>query len=215
VVAPDLRGHGSSPGSDRYSLSDHADDVGALGRGWDAVLGHSMGGAVAVLAQSRDGGFASRMVLQDPAIVVPEPKEHMIGWLCEVYDRPLTVDQVAADNPRWHRRDCEAKSEALLRAGRDLIVATVDQSWPWNVFEQLTTVDVPTVILGSDPSAGGIFPVAFGRWLAETNRRIDYRMLAQAAHSVHRYDDAYVEYRRALLDALDWRPTLGSSEEEQ
>jgi pimeloyl-ACP methyl ester carboxylesterase len=216
VIAPDLRGHGESPSAERYALGDHAGDVLALGGGWDAVLGHSMGGAVAILAQARDSGFAGRLVLQDPAVVMGEPKEEMIRWLVEVYDRPLTVEQLTGDNPRWHRRDAETKVDALRRTGPDVIVATVEDSWPWNVLDGLEEVGVPTVIVGSDPAAGGIFPVALGRWLEAANRRIAYRVLRGAAHSAHRYDDAYGAYRDALIDALDWVPTLqGASEEDQ
>jgi pimeloyl-ACP methyl ester carboxylesterase len=216
VTAADLRGHGSSPSARRYRLDDHAEDVLGLGDGWDAVLGHSMGGAIAVLAQSRHPGFAGRLVLQDPAIVMAEPKEEMIRWLVEVYDRPLSVEQVAADNPRWHRRDVEAKVAALRRAGPDTIVRTVEDSWPWNVLAELEGVGVPTVIIGSDPRAGGIFPVALGRWLESANRDIVYRFVRGSGHSAHRYDDAYGRYREALIEALHGPPTLrGASEEEQ
>lgn len=214
VTAADLRGHGDSPGGARYALGDHAADVLALGVGWDAVLGHSMGGAVAVLAQARHPGFARRLVLQDPAIVLAGPKKDMIGWLVEVYDRPLTPEQLAADNPRWHPRDVEAKAAALRRADADLIVSTVEHSWPWDVFAELTAVAVPTVVLGSDPAAGGIFPVALGTWLEEAHPAIRYRMLPAAAHSAHRYDDAYGEYLVSVLDALDWTPTLREANQE-
>jgi pimeloyl-ACP methyl ester carboxylesterase len=216
VTAADLRGHGESPPADRYALDDHAGDVLGLGRGWDAVLGHSMGGAIAVLAHSRDPGFARRLVLQDPAIVLGEPQEEMVRWLIEVYDRPLTVEQLAVDNPRWHWTDVETKVEALHRAGPDVIVKTVEDSWPWNVLAELETVAIPTVIIGSDPAAGGIFPVTLGRWLEAANREIAYRVLRGAAHSAHRYDDAYGSYRDAVLDALECVPTLeGATEEDQ
>jgi pimeloyl-ACP methyl ester carboxylesterase len=215
VVAPDLRGHGTSPSADRYSLHDHAADVLALGGPWDAVLGHSMGGAVAVLASSRDASLAARLVLQDPAIVATPDREETIRGLVEVYERPLTPEQVAADNPRWHQRDCETKAEALLRTGPDLIRATVDDSWPWNVLADTAGLSVPTTIVGSDPEAGGIFAVALGEWLVGVNAKIDYRMLAGAAHSAHRCDDDYPRYFAEVRSALDGAPTLFPQNEEE
>lgn len=62
-IAPDLRGHGTSPHADSYTLADHAGDVAALVRGLGAtreiiVVGHSMGGAVALALASGAFGFA-------------------------------------------------------------------------------------------------------------------------------------------------------------
>lgn len=55
-IAPDLRGHGESAHADDYSLDAHAGDVAeTIGTGWRAitVLGHSMGGAVALKLAGR------------------------------------------------------------------------------------------------------------------------------------------------------------------
>lgn len=61
-MAPDLRGHGESAPGDDYSLSAHATDVGemvaAAGRWGDIViLGHSMGGAIALALASGSFGI--------------------------------------------------------------------------------------------------------------------------------------------------------------
>lgn len=61
-IAPDLRGHGASPHSDTYALSDHAADVASLIRtsgSWREIVvaGHSMGGAVALALASGTFGF--------------------------------------------------------------------------------------------------------------------------------------------------------------
>lgn len=63
-IAPDLRGHGASPHAARYMLDDHAADVAALaGDAQDVVVvGHSMGGAIALtLASERHGIAPSRV----------------------------------------------------------------------------------------------------------------------------------------------------------
>lgn len=66
-IAPDLRGHGTSPHADSYTLADHAGDVGELVRGPSAaqeivVVGHSMGGAVALALASGAYGFTPARV---------------------------------------------------------------------------------------------------------------------------------------------------------
>lgn len=71
VVAPDLRGRGGSralPGP--YGLAAHADDVAAVIRSVspDApvdVVGHSMGGFIAVVLAHRHPGLVARLVLVD------------------------------------------------------------------------------------------------------------------------------------------------------
>lgn len=61
-IAPDLRGHGGSPHADDYSLTAHATDIAELVSSegpFDAVtvLGHSMGGAIALALASGKFGF--------------------------------------------------------------------------------------------------------------------------------------------------------------
>src|SRR5262249_8193932 len=65
VVAPDLRGHGESPRANDYSAAAFAED---LGSGWDLVIGHSLGGLIAVHAAAHDAGFAKRLILLDPVL---------------------------------------------------------------------------------------------------------------------------------------------------
>jgi pimeloyl-ACP methyl ester carboxylesterase len=57
-IAPDLRGHGESPYGASYTLADHAGDVAELVDGAEvSILGHSMGGAVALELGSGKYGF--------------------------------------------------------------------------------------------------------------------------------------------------------------
>ncbi len=66
-VAPDLRGHGASAHADDYSLNAHAADIAELVRDsgeWNevVVLGHSMGGAIAMALASGVHGIAPAQV---------------------------------------------------------------------------------------------------------------------------------------------------------
>ncbi len=79
VVSPDLRGHGESgrprPGPGVYDIAAFADDV--LAAAWAAgadrpvVVGHSMGGLVALACAARPGAVRAAVLL-DPAPVVDE-----------------------------------------------------------------------------------------------------------------------------------------------
>ena len=63
-IAPDLRGHGASAHARDYSLAEHAADIAELVDGTDEiiVLGHSMGGAVALALASGKYGIAPSQV---------------------------------------------------------------------------------------------------------------------------------------------------------
>ena len=62
-IAPDLRGHGASPHAKNYGLGLHAADVAELVDADDVVvIGHSMGGAVALALASGWFGFMPRAV---------------------------------------------------------------------------------------------------------------------------------------------------------
>jgi pimeloyl-ACP methyl ester carboxylesterase len=71
VLAPDLRNHGSSPHSGTMTYEAMAGDVldwmEAQGLGRAAMLGHSMGGKVAMLLACRHPGRVERLVVVDIA----------------------------------------------------------------------------------------------------------------------------------------------------
>ena len=71
VVAPDLRGHGASGRTSSYSFDLMRDDVltlaDALDLGRFDLVGHSMGGSVAVLVAEAAPDRLTRLVLEDTA----------------------------------------------------------------------------------------------------------------------------------------------------
>jgi pimeloyl-ACP methyl ester carboxylesterase len=207
VTAADLRGHGDSPNPGSYLFEEHTADVLALGGSWDAVIGHSMGGTIAVLAATADPQFAEGLVLLDPALMLPEPKSEMLDWLLGEYLIDTDPARLREMNPRWHGQDVVAKVEAIDKTSADMVRATVEDNWPWMALEEAAALSTPTVVLGSDPLTGGIFPVAFGEWLA-SSPLIEFEMIANSTHSAHRNDDQYETYLSTLVGALDRLPTL-------
>jgi pimeloyl-ACP methyl ester carboxylesterase len=195
VTAVDLRGHGGSPAGGDYAMTSYAADVLAAGSDWDAVIGHSLGGAVAVVAHGMDPAFTRALVLQDPALVMGTTvRTEVAGWLLEPFGHPLTPEAVAEANPGWHPEDVGIKAEALVESSPEVVTRTIDDNWPWQFIEATAAVTVPTVILASDPAAGGIVPITIGEWFADQNDLIDFRVLEGAGHSVHREIDHYAVY---------------------
>ena len=192
VTAADLRGHGSSPRADDYRLESYAGDVLAIGGGWDAVLGHSLGGAVTVLASALDKSFTKRAILQEPALLMAAVGiEEAIGWLTEPYNGPLTIEAAAAANPTWHPEDVRLKVESLRQCPREVVEATMRENPDWNLVAETAGLSVPTTVIGGDPECGGIVPVTVGEWFAAENPFIEFVMLEGSGHSAHREISSY------------------------
>ncbi len=97
VLAPDLRGHGSSPRADSYSLPLLAEDlVDTVPAGVDLLVGHSLGAVVVNLAAP--ALRPERTVLVDPPwgplptdLAPPSP--------------PVTAQGLAVAHPSWSAQD--------------------------------------------------------------------------------------------------------------
>jgi pimeloyl-ACP methyl ester carboxylesterase len=82
VVSVDLRGHGTSPDGSGWEIEDLAADVCALTDSLNlsgaVVIGHSLGGLVALAAAaSAPGRFAGLVILDS----TPAPQPEALGWL--------------------------------------------------------------------------------------------------------------------------------------
>ena len=94
----------------------------ALGREWEVVVGHSLGGAIAAIAQTENRTFAGRLVLEDPVLRLSDP----VSFIAE-YTRPFedpSAAAVLAENPRWHPQDARIKEEALEASSPEVVRRT-------------------------------------------------------------------------------------------
>jgi len=74
VLAPDLLGHGSSPWEPPWDIGAHCDAIReTIGDEPAFLLGHSFGGRLAFELAARAPDLAPKLVLLDPAILLPGP----------------------------------------------------------------------------------------------------------------------------------------------
>jgi pimeloyl-ACP methyl ester carboxylesterase len=187
VVAPDLRGHGSSPRADSYLLADHVADVRALGTGWDLVVGHSLGGLLGALAAVADPGFTRRLVLLDPALDI-DGDRFGTGAEAEIADAtyPPSATAVQVEHATWDRRDAAAVANAAKAADAAAVAHTLRDNEPWRHTDVITRLVVPTLILGADPAYGALFHPRTGVELMIRNPSVRVRVVMGAGHAVHR-----------------------------
>lgn len=208
VTTIDLRGHGFAPRASQYDLPDYAADLLGIwpaepagSAPWDVVIGHSLGGSTTLIAAAAEPGWASRLVLVDPVLQIEQEglRDIRAGIVGEI--GRVTAEEIARAHPRWHRRDTEAKAEAVHQVEVETVDATVARPKDWQLLDEARKLSMPTLIVGADRKRGGLLPQQVGEEAAANNGAIDFTWIRDAGHSVHRDDP------KALFAAID--PFLG------
>jgi len=202
--AIDLRGHGDAPRSLDYTVAAFGADLVATrpegDRTWDAVIGHSLGGAAGTVAAASDPQWTRRLVLIDPAIHVDGRDASIIRKSQERAFADTRIEVVEQEHPHWHPQDHELKVDAVLRASAWAVEQTSVQNQPWDVRADAARLAVPTHVIAADPSVYSIFTGELAAEVLAANPRITMSIVAGAGHSLHR--DKPEESLRQLREAL-------------
>ncbi len=167
VVAPDLRGHGHSARADSYQIEDYANDmeqlIDRLGLESPAVVGHSLGGAIAMrLLGSRDLPLA-KLVIVDMSAELPAARlrDVLDEWRDvrrEWDDYEGVVENVAATRlPHPENEDAreyvfnhfEWTADGALRERFDTDIFNFDR---WVLWEEVRRIQTPTLLLRGEHS---------------------------------------------------------------
>ncbi|MDB5410714.1 MAG: alpha/beta hydrolase [Rhodospirillales bacterium] len=114
ILVPDLRGHGASPHFRHYGMGEHAADLGELLERGERVhvVGHSLGGAIAIVLASGMFGVAVERVL---AFGVKQ------SWRSEEIEK---AEKFAATPVRWFDDRQEAAERFLRVSGLSGLVGS-------------------------------------------------------------------------------------------
>ncbi|HXX78664.1 MAG TPA: alpha/beta hydrolase [Ktedonobacteraceae bacterium] len=210
VYALDMRGHGDSikPSKGAYSLRHSADDAAAfinvLGLEQPLLMGHSWGGATAMVLAS---GFESqkpvplfsRVILEDPAydFGLSGSEERAIFYAKDI-GRPADVlrAEIAADNPGWTQIDVEGKIDALHKVTREAVISVFAEAGEeGDLLPLLAQIGAPTLLLRADASLNTTLDEAAWerakQYLSANSRAVQ---IDEAAHNIHRSKfDAFMQ----------------------
>ena len=197
VATVDLRGHGFGARAESYALTDYARD---LDDGWDLVIGHSLGGAVSVLAAQRPR-FTKALVLLDPVLDVPVDQAEPI-MAEQVAELSFTKESLARDKPHWHKKDRASKLAGIQRVDPHVVTRTFTATGRWDVTTEARDLTIPTLILSGDPAVYTMLDPELARSLP-----VDYVVIEGAGHSPHRdRPEQTLEAIRSFLKERVGRP---------
>ena len=186
VLAPDLRGHGLSGWGPRYHLEDYADDIVQLiDRELDqpaVLVGHSLGGQVAVAIAARRPDVARALVVGDAPLELESLRRHMaanrpmnMAWrdlaalgesqesiASRLPDVPVArpggvgvgrIAEVVPEDAPWYM-DMAANISRLDPATLDAVIEF--ERMHAGLDEWLPLVRCPVLLVQGDPAAGGL-----------------------------------------------------------
>ncbi|UYO96189.1 alpha/beta hydrolase [Microbacterium sp. M28] len=204
AVAVDLRGHGDAPRALDYTVGAYAEDLGSTRpqhrESWDAVIGHSLGGAASTVAAASDPSWTRRLLLIDPAILVDGRDATIVRRSQERAFADNRIEVVREEHPHWHEQDLELKIDAVTRASGWAIEQTSAQNKPWDVRDAAARLTVPTHVIGADPAVYSLFTGDVADGVLAANPHISMSIVAGAGHSPHR--DKPDETMQQILEAL-------------
>lgn len=186
VYAPDFRGHGRSGHAvGAYRIADYAQDTARflreVVREPAVVLGHSLGGVVAVQVATEMPDAVRAIVLEDPGLA-GAPLAGMAGGAISAYFIKLrellrsgqSRDEVIAalDQPRSGMNAVALRSRAtsLLQLDPDMLTRFIDDSI-WEGYDRdalLARIRCPALLLQADPAAGGVLADALAEHVASS-----------------------------------------------
>jgi pimeloyl-ACP methyl ester carboxylesterase len=138
-----------------YSFSDMVSDLhGSVPETPELLIGHSLGGALAVQAIHERVLQPRRLVLEDPALYMPS---------IELPKQLLAADQrlaklgpaaLLASNPRWERVDAEQRAASLAAVDWATMDAAFAGNVPWDVrsLVQAQAETMPVLLIIPDRS---------------------------------------------------------------
>ncbi len=204
IAAVDLRGHGASDHpSTGYNLSDYAADIVALTEhlGWKKpnVIGHSLGGSVARIAEAHSPGWAHRIVIEDTPPRLDRADSRVV-LLAKGYLKMLAMpmEDVEAHfrrvNRGWSDARIRAAAEAAQATAPGVLDAYLAQEEPLTLDASVAAVRCPVLLVYGDTASGGFVSDADAALyldLLPDGRAIQ---IPGAGHSLHaRKPDAFVQ----------------------
>ena len=197
VHALDQRGHGASAKpATGYVLADYARDldaaIDALGLSRPLVMGHSLGGMVALTWAAAFPGRAAALVIEDSPMRQGGPTAAGLfdGWIALAR---MTVDEATAwylaHEAGWTGAEARRRAEGITNIApgvwTEMKEAVLAEAGALQT-PKYAPIATPALLLYGDVEQGGMVPEADARAFATALPRADAVRIAGGSHSLHR-----------------------------
>jgi len=217
VYAFDMRGHGESikPPSGSYSLRHTADDalafMNALKMDNPVLIGHSWGGATAIVLAS--GAFSDKPVPLLSHVILEDPAHHFGRGNPEVRARYYVKDigrspeelrpEIAATSPGWTEADIEGKIDAMQHVSREAVISVFKEAGEeGELLPFLADIAAPTLLIRADSALGTTLDDAAWQqakqYLRSNSRAVQ---IEGASHNIHR--SKFNEFMQVVKEFLN------------
>ena len=162
VVAPDFRGHGASDRSGEYGVARFAADTWALldhlKLRAPTLVGHSMGGAVAMQMALDRPGAVPRLVLANtlPSFLADTPAKRAMLWLRLIMMGllgPRRMSEIMTRRLYPHPGQAKLRARVAKRNARNdrnAYLASIRALTRWSVRDRLRELAMPVLVLASE-----------------------------------------------------------------
>ena len=159
IVAMDLRGFGASDAaSGPYTIGDHADDVALLaaqlGLGPAVVIGHSMGGMIALDVAARYPGQVAATLLLEAMVVAPAAIEGLRSILAGVkaddYREFVARLMTYLTGPRFDPERRNLLVRGVLEVPQHVLIAAMEAIIAFDSVAAAARVTSPLLYVGTD-----------------------------------------------------------------
>jgi pimeloyl-ACP methyl ester carboxylesterase len=206
LYVPDWRGHGASDKPETgYNIADYVVDLHHLLRALELerplIMGHSLGGIVALYWASRFSGSARKIVAEDaPLRRDPNAVERFDGWIALASQSPeATAAYFAREYPHWSAEECRRRAETITSTHLGVFTELKERNIRddgANRISPLATIDVPALLVYGDVEYGGMVPAEDAARFVQTVLAATIQQIPGGSHSLHR------DQTDAFLDAV-------------
>lgn len=202
LYAVDLRGHGRSgriPGG--YQIESYADDTIAFMSNQVAapavLLGHSLGGLVAIQVAASAGDSVRALVLEDPPLfshrgerMRPQPYNLFTAWrnLAQTdYALETWAPEISRLDPAKDAAAVRAKVKTLGRVDPDVLTSMLDgrATDHYDVEALLQQINCPVLLLRGEPSLGSVIDPADAERAAALVKDCTVVAVPGVGHAIH------------------------------